>query len=141
MCTATDAIAFTAHVARRTSLPATRTLHFVPSHCRTLFGLASAMPAEFTQRDVAAIAALAQLELAPAELDVFTRQLGDILTYADQVRQIDTSGVPPTASVLTRHPSDRLDQIRPSLDSATALANAPEAAHAAGLFKVPRVIG
>ena len=99
------------------------------------------MPAEFTRKDVAAIAALAQLDLAPAELDMFTRQLGDILAYADQVRQIDTTGVPPTASVLTRHPSDRADEVRPSLDSATALANAPEPALAAGLFKVPRVIG
>ena len=97
------------------------------------------MPAAFTREEVAAIAALAQLALDPAELDMFARQLGDILTYADEVRQVDTAGVPATASVLTRHPADRPDEVRPSLDNATALANAPEPG--AGLFKVPRVIG
>ena len=99
------------------------------------------MPAVFTREEVVAIAALAQLELTPVELDTFARQLGDILTYADQVRQVDTSGVPPTASVLTQQPLDRADDVRPSLDNATALANAPEPALGAGLFKVPRVIG
>jgi aspartyl-tRNA(Asn)/glutamyl-tRNA(Gln) amidotransferase subunit C len=99
------------------------------------------MPAAFTREDVAAIAALAQLELSAAELDLFARQLGDILHYADQVQQVDTSQIPPTASVLTRHPADRPDEVRPSLDPATALANAPDPAVAAGLFRVPRVIG
>ena len=95
----------------------------------------------FTPEQIAAIARLAELELDPNEVGVFARQLGDILAYADQVRQIDTTGVPPTASVLTRYPADRADQVRPSLDSAAALANAPEPAPGAGLFKVPRVIG
>jgi len=52
-----------------------------------------------------------------------------------------TTDVPPTASVLTRHASDRADQVRPSLDPDEALANAPEPARGAALFKVPRVIG
>ena len=41
--------------------------------------LASGMPAEFTRDQVAAIAALAHLELDASELDLFARQLGDIL--------------------------------------------------------------
>ena len=53
----------------------------------------------FTRDEVAAIAALANLELDDDELDLFARQLGDILAYADEVQQIDTTGVPPTASV------------------------------------------
>ena len=69
------------------------------------------------------------------------KQLGDILAYADEVQQIDTTGVPPTASVVTRHAADRADEVRPSLDRALALANAPDPAVDAGLFKVPRVIG
>jgi aspartyl-tRNA(Asn)/glutamyl-tRNA(Gln) amidotransferase subunit C len=99
------------------------------------------MPAAFTREDVAKIAALAQLELDNAELDLFARQLGDILAYAEQVQQIDTTGVPPTAGILTRYAADRADQVRPSLDRDEALANAPDAALDAGLFKVPRVIG
>ena len=103
--------------------------------------LASDMPAGFTRDQVAAIAALASLELDPSETDLFARQLGDILAYADEVQQVDTTGVPPTTSVVTRHGADRPDEVRPSLDRDDAMANAPDAAREAGLFKVPRVIG
>jgi len=99
------------------------------------------MPAKLTRDEVAAVAALAHLELDASELDLFARQLGPILAYADQVQRVDTTGVPPTASVVTRHSFDRPDEVRPSLDVHDALANAPEAAIDAGLFKVPRVIG
>lgn len=99
------------------------------------------MPARFTRSEVEAIAALARLELDESELDLFARQLGDILEYANQVQGIDTTGVPPTASVVTRHGADRPDEVTPSLERAAALANAPDSARDAGLFKVPRVIG
>jgi len=99
------------------------------------------MPAAFSRADVEKIAALANLELDAAELELFVRQLGDILHYAEQVQKIDTAGVPPTASVVTLHAADREDSVQPSLDRNTALANAPEANPDAGLFKVPRVIG
>ena len=99
------------------------------------------MPAGFTRDQIAAIAALAHLELDEPEIDLFTRQLGDILKYADAVQQVDTTGVPPTASLMSRHAADRPDEVRPSLDRDEALASAPDASIDAGLFKVPRVIG
>ena len=99
------------------------------------------MSAEFTRDQVAAIAALAHLELEPGEVDLFARQLGDILAYAEEVQRVDTTGVPPTSRVVTRHATDRLDAVGRSLDRETALSNAPDAAADAGLFKVPRVIG
>jgi aspartyl-tRNA(Asn)/glutamyl-tRNA(Gln) amidotransferase subunit C len=106
--------------------------------------LAFAMPTTLTRAEVGAIAALANLELDEAELDLFARQLGSILEYADQLQQIDTTGVPPTASLVARHSADRADAIQPSLDIADTLANAPDADHSrleGGFFKVPRVIG
>jgi len=103
--------------------------------------LASDMPAEFTREQIAAIAALAHLELSTSEVDLFARQLGEILAYAEVVQQIDTTGVPPTASVVARHATDRLDEVGPSLDRDDVLAAAPDAAQDAGFFKVPRVIG
>lgn len=99
------------------------------------------MPAPFSADEVAAIAALANLALDPSEVDLFARQLGDILAYADEVLQVDTTGVPPTASVMSGQAVDRADQVRPSLSLADALANAPDPAREAGFFKVPRVIG
>jgi aspartyl-tRNA(Asn)/glutamyl-tRNA(Gln) amidotransferase subunit C len=103
--------------------------------------LAFAMPAGFTRSDIERIAALAYLELDAAEIDLFARQLGDILAYAEEVQRIDTTGVPPTAAVVTRHATDRPDETRPSLDRDDALGAAPDPADAAGLFRVPRVIG
>jgi aspartyl-tRNA(Asn)/glutamyl-tRNA(Gln) amidotransferase subunit C len=103
--------------------------------------LAFAMPSEFSREQIAAIAALARLELDPAEVELFARQLGEILGYAEQVQRVDTTGVPPTSSVVTRHATDRADEPRPSLDRDVAIASAPDPALDAGFFKVPRVIG
>jgi aspartyl-tRNA(Asn)/glutamyl-tRNA(Gln) amidotransferase subunit C len=95
----------------------------------------------FSRAQVEAVAALANLELNDSEVELFSKQLGEILDYATQVQNIDTTGVPPTASVVTRHSADRTDTVAPSLDRVDALSNAPDASPQAGLFKVPRVIG
>jgi aspartyl-tRNA(Asn)/glutamyl-tRNA(Gln) amidotransferase subunit C len=97
------------------------------------------MSTTLTRADVARIAELARLELTPDELDLFTRQLGDILGYIEQIRGLDTSGVAPTSHVLGR-PVERADAPWPSLSRSDALGNAPDAAPEAGLFKVPRVL-
>ena len=94
-----------------------------------------------TIADVERIAALAQLELTGEEKQLFTKQLADILDYAEQVQAIDTSGVPATAYVSIRQCMERDDEPRPSLPTDDAIANAPDAALDAGLFRVPRVIG
>jgi aspartyl-tRNA(Asn)/glutamyl-tRNA(Gln) amidotransferase subunit C len=98
------------------------------------------VPQGFTREQVERIAALANLELDEADLALFARQLGEILAYASEVQQVDTSGVPPTSHVVTRHTAERPDELRPCLDIADVLANAPDADKDAGLFKVPRVI-
>ena len=103
--------------------------------------LAFGMPAAFTREQIAAIAALANLDLDASEIDLFARQLGEILAYAEVVQQIDTTGVPPTASVTAGHAADRPDEVGPCLDREEALAAAPDPALDAGFFKVPRVIG
>jgi aspartyl-tRNA(Asn)/glutamyl-tRNA(Gln) amidotransferase subunit C len=93
-----------------------------------------------SRQDVQRIAELARLELSQDELDLFTRQLGDILTYVEQIRALDTTGVAPTSQVMNR-PVDREDVPAPTLTRAQLLDNAPDAAVESGLFKVPRVIG
>ena len=93
-----------------------------------------------TIADVERIAALAHLELTDEEKHLFTRQLADILSYAEQLQSVDTAGVPATAHVNVVE-RDRDDAPRPSLAVEDALANAPDAAPDAGLFRVPRVIG
>ena len=99
------------------------------------------MSTVLTVADVERIAALAQLELTEEEQHLFTRQLADILAYAEQVQAIDTSGVEATAHVLADQRTERADEPHASLPTADALANAPDADEDAGLFRVPRVIG
>src|SRR5687767_15334986 len=94
-----------------------------------------------TITDVERIAALAHLELTDEEKQLFTRQLADILNYAEQLQAVDTTGVPATAHVSTTLGVERPDAPRPSLSTADAIVNAPDGAPDAGLFRVPRVSG
>jgi aspartyl-tRNA(Asn)/glutamyl-tRNA(Gln) amidotransferase subunit C len=99
------------------------------------------MPPGFSGDEVRKVAALANLELEPNEVELFARQLGAILAYADEVQNVDTTGIPPTASVVSGDAIDRADELQPCLDRDEALAAAPDPALEAGFFRVPRVIG
>jgi aspartyl-tRNA(Asn)/glutamyl-tRNA(Gln) amidotransferase subunit C len=94
-----------------------------------------------TIADVERIAALAHLELTDEEKQLFTRQLADILSYAEQLQAIDTTGVPATAHVNAAPRGERSDDPQTSLSVEEAIANAPDGAPDAGMFRVPRVIG
>jgi aspartyl-tRNA(Asn)/glutamyl-tRNA(Gln) amidotransferase subunit C len=91
--------------------------------------------------DVERIASLAHLELTTAEKTLFTRQLADVLAYAEQVQQIDTAGVPATAQVHGAGGHERADVPVASFSTDEMLANAPDTAPGSGLFRVPRVMG
>lgn len=99
------------------------------------------MPSPFTPADVDHIAALARLALTDAEKARFTRQLAEILAYAQQVQRVETTDVPPTTHVLAAVAPLRVDEVQPGLGREEALANAPDAARPEGFFKVPRVLG
>jgi aspartyl-tRNA(Asn)/glutamyl-tRNA(Gln) amidotransferase subunit C len=99
---------------------------------------------EFTKEQVLAVAALANLDLEPEEVELFARQLGDVLTHAEELKQVNTEGVSPTAYGVAPHTVDRDDAVAPSLAIADVVANAPEREllpRGGGFFKVPRVIG
>lgn len=96
--------------------------------------------AALTIADVERIAALAHLDLTEDEKRLFTRQLADVLAHAEQLQSLDTTGVAATSHV-NAHSVERTDEPRASLTVDEALANAPDSAPDAGLFRVPRVIG
>ena len=98
------------------------------------------VPERFTAADVERLAQLARLALTPEETSLFSRQLADFLAYAEQVQQLDTSGVPPTSHASGLPSELREDAVIPCLPRELAVAPAPEASPAAGLFKVPRVL-
>ena len=98
------------------------------------------MASTLTAADVLRIAELAHLELGEAEVELFRRQINEILEYAEQVQEVDTSGVSPTSHPLDVHDAWREDVVQQSLDRRSGLANAPDADRDAGLFKVPKVL-
>jgi aspartyl-tRNA(Asn)/glutamyl-tRNA(Gln) amidotransferase subunit C len=99
------------------------------------------MSSTLAPEEVERIAHLARLALSAEERDLFARQLTSILQYAEQLREVDTSGVAPTSHPLALSTPLRDDRTRPSLPREAALKGAPDADPDAGLFKVPRVLG
>jgi aspartyl-tRNA(Asn)/glutamyl-tRNA(Gln) amidotransferase subunit C len=79
-----------------------------------------------TPEQVRDIANLARLELSNTELDAMARQLGAIVDYVAQLRQVNTDGVEPLAHALPVSNVFREDEPSPSLSVDEALANAPE---------------
>jgi len=106
-----------------------------------------------TDKDVAYVADLANLELTEDERRGMLRDLNSILEYVDRLNELDTSDVPPMAQVSDRYGIDETKQgserfayalredvlygLRPSLPHQEALANAPDADEE--FFRVPKV--
>jgi aspartyl-tRNA(Asn)/glutamyl-tRNA(Gln) amidotransferase subunit C len=84
------------------------------------------------------VAQLAQLALSDEEKELFREQLSSILDYAERLQQLDTTAIPPTASVLPLENVMREDTVQPSLPVADVLANAPAAE--GDHFQVPVVL-
>ncbi len=91
-----------------------------------------------TDFDVKYIAHLARISLTPAEEQNFGAQLHNILDYIEKLKQLDVSGVEPTAHAVPLVNVTRRDEIRPSISNEEALRNAP--AKAGGLFIVPKIV-
>jgi aspartyl-tRNA(Asn)/glutamyl-tRNA(Gln) amidotransferase subunit C len=81
--------------------------------------------AELTLDEVQHVAALAYLRFSPAELDELRGQLESILEHINQLQEVDTAAIPPTAQVIAVTSVLRDDTVRPSLPTAVALANTP----------------
>jgi aspartyl-tRNA(Asn)/glutamyl-tRNA(Gln) amidotransferase subunit C len=101
------------------------------------------MTAKVTVEQVERVAELAHLELAPEESAHMLVDLNAILDYVAELNELDTTGVEPLAQVTELFSAAasgklRADQILPSLDRATVLAQSPETDGV--FFKVPKVI-
>ncbi|HUO24779.1 MAG TPA: Asp-tRNA(Asn)/Glu-tRNA(Gln) amidotransferase subunit GatC [Candidatus Aquilonibacter sp.] len=107
-----------------------------------------------TEKDVACVAGLANLELTAEERARMVRDLNSILDYVERLNELDTSKVPPMAQVSDRYGVDEskqgserfsyasrddvLEGLRKSLPHDVALANAPDSDGT--FFRVPKVI-
>ena len=107
-----------------------------------------------TEKDVAYVADLANLELTQSERERMARDLNSILEHIDSLNELDTTSVPPMAQVSDRLGVDESRQgserfayasrddlhegLRKSLPHEVALANAPDTDRT--FFEVPKVI-
>ena len=88
--------------------------------------------------DVKYVAHLARLSLSSEEEQKIGAQLGNILGYIEKLKEVDVSGVEPTAHAFPLVNVTRPDEIRPSISTEDALRNAP--AQSNGLFIVPKIV-
>ena len=88
--------------------------------------------------DIKYVAHLARLHLTPDEEKKLGAQLGGILGYIEKLKELDVTGVEPTAHAVPLVNVTRPDEVRPSLPHDDALRNAP--AQANGLFIVPKIV-
>jgi len=95
-----------------------------------------------SQSDIEQVALLAHLELAEEELKTFAPQIAGIVSYVEQLNEIDTRNVEPALGGLTPEGEEtdtsRNDEIEGSLGQKVALAEAPDPA--SGHFRVPKVL-
>jgi aspartyl-tRNA(Asn)/glutamyl-tRNA(Gln) amidotransferase subunit C len=94
--------------------------------------------AKTSDLDVAYVARLARLNLTDAETELFQKQLGDVLKYAEKLSEVDVSHVEPAAHALPIFNVFREDTPRDWFTAQQALSNAPRQAN--GLFIVTKVV-
>ena len=87
--------------------------------------------------DVTYVADLARLRLSPEEISTFQKQLGDVLGYVSQLKEVDVSHVSLLGEADLKNRL-RADEVRPSLPVSEALANAPRQDN--NLFVVPKMV-
>ncbi len=90
------------------------------------------------KEDVRYIASLSRIYVPEDELDGFTKNLENIISYVDQLGELNVDNVEPTSHVLHLQNVYRDDVQKPSLPQADVLKMAIDTHQ--GSFKVPRVI-
>lgn len=96
------------------------------------------MPQSLDEAAVRHVAHLARLKMTDEEVSRFARQLTSILGHIEQLTEVDTTDVAPTAHAVPLANVFRDDVVRPPWEPDRALENAPQRRD--GFFKVPKVL-
>ena len=89
-------------------------------------------------REVRRMAALARLTVDDAEVVSLTRDLAEMLTYVDKLKELEVDQVRPTTHAVDLPTRLRDDDVVPGLSVADGMRNAPE--RIADSFGVPKII-
>lgn len=93
---------------------------------------------EISKEQVKHVAHLSRLAISDEEVETMTKQLGDIIKYAELLNELDTDNVEPTTHVLDLKNVLRKDEPRKWIDKEDALKNAPD--QKGGQFRVPSIL-
>ena len=93
---------------------------------------------KITPAQVRHIAHLARLEFNEEEAGFFAKQLNDILTSFDKLKEVDTHSVLPTSHAIVMKNVFREDTLSESSSRKLALSNAPDCEKEC--FRVPKII-
>lgn len=91
-----------------------------------------------SKEQVKHVAHLARLAITEEEADQFQKQLDAIITYAEQLNELDTTNIEPTSHVLTINNVFREDKPGKGLPVEEVLKNAPD--HKDGQIRVPAIL-
>ncbi|GGB49896.1 Asp-tRNA(Asn)/Glu-tRNA(Gln) amidotransferase subunit GatC [Virgibacillus dakarensis] len=94
--------------------------------------------ADISSDQVKHVANLARLAITDEEAERFTKQLSSILEYAEQLNELDTTGVEPTTHVLDLKNVLRKDEPKKTITQEEALKNAPD--KKGDYFRVPSIL-
>ena len=84
------------------------------------------------------LANLARLQFSEEEKAAIRIDLQRMIAFVEKLQQVDTTGTEPLLHMTDVMDAYREDEVKGSMQKATALANAPDASH--DYFKVPKVI-
>ena len=88
--------------------------------------------------EVKHVANLARLAITEEEAEKLTNDLDAIISFAEELNELDTDNVEPTSHVLDMKNIFREDVSKPGLPVEEVLKNAPD--HENGQIKVPAII-
>ena len=89
-------------------------------------------------KQVRHIAKLARIAMSDAEVEAMVPELNNILSWVEQLSEVNTDGIEPLTAVIDNKLRLRDDAVTAGNQRDDILANAPEAQH--GFFAVPKVI-
>jgi len=90
------------------------------------------------KQTVAKVASLARIKMTEDEQEQYVSKLTNIISFVEQLSEVDTDNVKPLASVVDIKLSLREDKITDGGIQDEILANAPETLE--GFFVVPKVV-
>ncbi len=96
------------------------------------------MPKGITKEELIHVSEVARLKLTDAEIDLFTKQVGDIIDWFNELSSIDTKDVAPSFHPLTTVNVTREDKTEKCFNKEETFSNTEHKED--GYFKGPRIV-